>query len=70
MEYWHPSQHLMSNNKIKRINNERVLSQTGIYLPRITVGWVRLTWDTDAECGWSEHLKGVDDYIVDLKQKK
>lgn len=28
-----------------------------------------LTWDTDEEGNWAEHVKGVDDYLCDLEQK-
>ena len=29
-----------------------------------------LTWDTDTEGWWAENVKGVDDYLVDLKDRK
>lgn len=29
-----------------------------------------LTWDCDAEGDWAEHVKGVDDYLYGLEQKK
>ena len=28
-----------------------------------------LTWDTDEDGDWAEHVKGVDDYLYDLKRK-
>ncbi len=29
-----------------------------------------LTWDMDDDGDWAEHVKGVDDYLYDLEQKK
>ena len=29
-----------------------------------------LTWDCDVEGDWAEHVKGVDDYLYGLEQKK
>ena len=29
-----------------------------------------LTWDTDEDGDWAEHVKGVDDYLHGLEQKK
>ncbi|MEZ3446778.1 MAG: hypothetical protein K1W30_16930 [Lachnospiraceae bacterium] len=29
-----------------------------------------LTWDMDNDGDWAEHVKGVDDYLYDLEQKK
>ena len=29
-----------------------------------------LTWDTDGDGDWAEHVKGVDDYLVSLERNK
>ena len=29
-----------------------------------------LTWDMDNDSDWAEHVKGVNDYLYDLEQKK
>lgn len=29
-----------------------------------------LTWDMDSDGDWAENVKGVDDYLYDLEQRK
>ena len=33
-------------------------------------GWTGLAWDMDENGEWAAQVKGVDDYLMDLEQKK
>lgn len=56
--------------QIKRGNIQRGCSKLAGVCRDLSLPCKMLTWDTDSDGDWAEHVKGVDDYLVDLEQKK
>lgn len=56
--------------QIKRNNIQRGCGKLAGVCQELSLPCKMLTWDTDSDGDWAEHVKGVDDYLVDLEQKK
>lgn len=55
---------------IKRKNIQRGCSKLAEISRSLQLEGKSLTWDTDADGDWAEHVKGVDDYLIDLQRTK
>lgn len=56
--------------QIKRSNIQRGCSKLAEICRELYIDGKSLTWDTDSDGDWSGNVKGVDDYLVDLKRRK
>ena len=56
--------------QIKRNNIQRGCSKLAEVCRALQLEGKSLIWDTDSEGDWAEHVKGVDDYLVDLQRAK
>lgn len=54
----------------KRKNIQRGCSKLAEISRELQLEGKSLTWDTDADGDWAEHVKGVDDYLVALQKAK
>lgn len=54
--------------QIKQNNIQRGCSKLAEICRALRIEGKSLTWDTDSEGYWAEHVKGVDDYLVDIKK--
>ena len=54
---------------VKRQNIQRGCRKLAEICRELDLSAKALTWDTDEDGDWAEHVKGVDDYLYDLKQK-
>ena len=54
---------------VKRQNIQRGCRKLAEICRELELSAKALTWDTDEDGDWAEHVKGVDDYLYDLKQK-
>lgn len=54
---------------MKRQNIQRGCRKLAEICRELELSAKALTWDTDEDGDWAEHVKGVDDYLYDLKQK-
>lgn len=54
---------------VKRQNIQRGCQKLTQLCREMGISLKTLTWDTDDTGDWAEHVKGVDDYLYDLKQK-
>lgn len=59
-----------SKKQIKRDNIDKGCNKLAQICKEVGLTGKTLTWDTDAEGNWAENVKGVDDYLVSLQQKK
>lgn len=59
-----------SKKQIKRDNIDKACNKLAQICKEVGLTGKTLTWDTDAEGNWAENVKGVDDYLVSLQQKK
>ena len=55
---------------VKRQNIQRGCQKLTQICRELGLSVKTLTWDTDNDGDWAEHVKGVDDYLYDLEQKK
>lgn len=56
--------------QIKRQNIQRGCKKLGSICRELSLPGKSLTWDTDVDGDWAENIKGVDDYLVSLKEKQ
>ena len=54
---------------VKRQNIQRGCHKLTQICRELELSVKTLTWDTDGDGDWAENVKGVDDYLYDLKQK-
>ena len=54
---------------VKRQNIQRGCRKLAEICRELDLSAKALTWDTDEDGDWAEHVKGVDDYLYDLKRK-
>jgi hypothetical protein len=54
---------------VKRQNIQRGCRKLAEICWELELSAKALTWDTDEDGDWAEHVKGVDDYLYDLKRK-
>lgn len=55
---------------VKRQNIQRGCHKLTQICRELGLSVKTLTWDMDNDGDWAEHVKGVDDYLYDLEQKK
>ena len=55
---------------VKRRNIQRGCQKLTQICQELGLSVKTLTWDMDGDGDWTEHVKGVDDYLYDLEQKK
>ena len=55
---------------VKRQNIQRGCQKLTQICRELGLSVKTLTWDMDDDGDWAEHVKGVDDYLYDLEQKK
>ncbi len=55
---------------VKRQNIQRGCQKLTQICRELGLSVKTLTWDMDGDGDWAEHVKGVDDYLYDLEQKK
>ena len=55
---------------VKRQNIQRGCQKLAQICRELGLSVKTLTWDMDNDGEWAEHVKGVDDYLYDLEQKK
>ncbi len=64
-------QHISCEKKcVKRQNIQRGCQKLTQICRELGLSVKTLTWDMDNDGDWAEHVKGVDDYLYDLEQKK
>ena len=56
--------------QLKRKNIQHGCNKLAEICRALKLSGKSLTWDLDEDGDWAEHVKGVDDYLVDLDQKK
>lgn len=67
---WKNTVILCEKKQIKRQNIQRGCKKLGSICRELSLPGKSLTWDTDVDGDWAENVKGVDDYLVSLKQKQ
>lgn len=67
---WRSTTVLCEKKQIKRQNIQRGCKKLAGICRELELPGKSLTWDTDEDGDWAEHVKGVDDYLVSLKQNK
>ena len=55
---------------VKRQNIQRGCRKLAEICRELELPIKTLTWDTDEDGDWAEHVKGVDDYLHGLEQQK
>ncbi len=61
---------LCEKKNVKRQNIQRGCRKLAEICRELELPVKTLTWDKDGDGDWAEHVKGVDDYLYDLEQKK
>lgn len=65
---WRTQKLPCEKKQIKRNNIQRGCGRLAEICSKLRLEGKSLTWDTDSEGNWAEHVKGVDDYLVKLKR--
>ena len=67
---WKELEIVCEKKVVKRNNIQRGCKNLTRICKELSLPCKRLTWDLDGDGDWAENVKGVDDYLVDLEQKK
>ena len=67
---WRNTVILCEKKQIKRQNIQRGCKKLAGICRELSLPGKSLTWDTDEDGDWAEHVKGVDDYLVSLERNK
>ena len=67
---WQEQEIICEKKVVKRNNIQRGCNNLSEVCKKLGLPCKRLTWDMDENGEWAEQMKGVDDYLVDLEQKK
>ena len=68
-KYREGRQVLCEKKNVKRQNIQRGCRKLAEICRELDLPAKALTWDTDGDGDWAEHVKGVDDYLHGLRQK-